>query len=481
MGRIRLLVKDPDAGYYGTHLWLPRNFISPISVKSALEFEIPVQNGTDTLRLWRDERDHIAVPREFIPRQDYDQLPFPIHDITPPTYPSARFRSRVVLDQLKPDEDAQRRAFDAFMQHDNGILNIKCGGGKTTIALHAIAKLQKNALIIVNQGTILSQWKSAIERFLEFDGTIGHIKGNPSTWDWQHPITIATLQSLALYADDVSPDIRRWFGVVIWDECHHLSAPYFSTTAWMFPGQRYGLSATVRREDGTEVVYNYHIGDPFYKDLMQTVKPSIEFRQLPTLIPPEDFAEAVLDKRGQVNMSKLRAYIGEMSNRNHHQFEDLVALAAGGRKVLALAHTKAHLYTLHDMLRERQIDCGMCTGDDELKRRWESLRTRQVVLGTHQLVLEAIDEKSLDTLVWLTPFGSQHPEGGKNALQQGMGRIQGYRFSAGMKQPRVIIYDDVYIKHLHRMCQQLKKQLRRWPPDEGGPYDYRITKLYQEG
>jgi superfamily II DNA or RNA helicase len=384
----------------------------------------------------------------------------------------------VELDQLDPKDRTQRNAFAAFMAHKNGLLNVKCGGGKTTIALHAIAQLSSNALIIVNQGTILIQWRKAIERFLKFTGGIGSIKGNPSTWDWKHPITIATLQSLAMYADDVSIEMRRWFGVIIWDECHHLSAPYFSTTAYMFPGSRYGLSATVRREDGTEVVYNYHIGETFYKDLMQTVKPVIEFRQLPTMIPPDDYVEAILDKRGQINISKLRAYVGTMDTRNHRQLEDLKELASMGRKILALSHTKDHLYTLRDLLRLEHVDCGMCTGDDELKRRWDSLREKQVVLGTHQLVLEAIDEKSLDTLVWLTPFGSQHPEGGKNALQQGMGRIQGYRYSKGMNKPRVIIYDDVYIKHLHRMCQQLKKQLKRWPPDEGGPYEYKLVNLY---
>jgi hypothetical protein len=112
--------------------------------------------------------------------------------------------------------------------------------------------------------------------------------------------------------------------------------------------------------------------------------------------------------------------------------------------------------------------------------RWRALRDKRLIFGTHQLVMEAIDEDSLDTLYWLTPFGSQHPDGGKNALQQGMGRIQGYRFREGMKQPLVVIFDDIYIHHFHRMCNVLRKQLRRWPVDEGGPYLFRNLKPFEE-
>lgn len=628
MGHFSFLVKDPHKGYLGSQLWLPKSQVRVISIKSSLEFEVRGDNGMEFLQLWQEGPHHLAVPREYILHRDYATLSFPIVDMTPTHFPRASFKSNLVLDFKEPGKRTQRDAFAVFAEQDNGLLHLACGHGKTCLALHKIAHEGLNTLIIVNQTTILSQWESAIKKFLAFDGSIGLIQGAPSSWDWQHPVTIAMLHSLARYSDQVTPAMRRWFGMVLWDECfvagtlvdgvpieqkqvgdlvwsfdeltgtfseqpierifistphalvsvfvdeveivctpghpfwtqrgwvpaclltdndvlltqearpkeralsswkrvggvevlqpgrggtfggrcpnglvynfqvkntptygvsplgvvvhncHHLSAPYFCITATMFPGKRFGLTATAIREDGTEVIYNYHLGEVFYKDLMQTVKPTIVFRQTPFVIPAEDYRANVIDKRGNPNISKLRSYVGtEMLDRNLYLMRDIQNALAAGRKILVLSHSKQQLKLLHKSFLDNAVDCGICTGDQNVAQRWQALRDKQLIFGTHQLVMEAIDEDSLDTLYWLTPFGSQHPEGGKNALQQGMGRIQGYRYQPGMKQPLVVIFDDIYIKHFHRMCNKLRQQLRRWPEDEGGPYPYSTVKPYEE-
>lgn len=481
MGRFSFVIKDPNKAYIGSQLWLPKKLVNTRSIKSSLEFEVRGNDGQEFLQLWEDSPHHLAVPREYLLQEDYAALSFPIVDITPASFPRSHFRSNLILDFKDPTDNTQRRAFDAFAPRRNGLLNLACGKGKTCLALHKIAHDELNTLIIVNQKTILTQWESAINDFLTFEGGIGHVQGSPDTWDWQHPITIAMLHSLARNPDAVTPDMRRWFGTVIWDEVHHLSAPYFSITATMFSGQRFGLTATASREDGTEVVYNYHLGEVFHKDLMQSVKPTIVFRQTPYTVPPDDFLEHVIDKGGKPNISKLRTYVGTlMEERNKYIARDLKTALNAGRKVLALSHSKGQLKLMRDMFLAEGVDCGICTGDQRVLERWAALRDKQLIFGTHQLVLEAIDEDSLDTLYWLTPFGSQHPEGGKNALQQGMGRIQGYRFQHGMKHPLVVIFDDLYIKHFHRMCNKLRMQLRRWPVDEGGPYPSRTLKPFQE-
>jgi len=614
MEGFKFIVRDPERAYLGTRMWLPKKHVNTISIKASLEFEVSGEEGMEFLQLWEDSPHHIAVPREYVPPDTYGQLTFPIVDITPGNFPRAVFKSNVVLDKLQPDKDTQRKAFAAFIKADNGLLNLNCGKGKTTIALHAIAHFGHNALVIVNQTTILDQWEEKIREFLEFDGGIGLIRGSPSRWTWKRPIVVATLHTLAKYADQVTPEMRRWFGTIIWDECfvagtlvdgvpierrrvgdlvwsfdehmglfskrpierifvsrphalvsvlidgveivctpkhpfwtargwvpalalssddtvlcsaqkqkvkavrrvdstpdgtfggrcpnglvynlqiggtptyqvsssnvvvhncHHLAAPYFCITATMFCGRRFGLSATVNREDGTEVVYNYHLGEPFHKDLSQDVPTDIRFRQTLFQISPADYNEYVIDKAGKPNIGLLRSYVGRMEERNEYIAKDLRDAIAAGRKVLALSHSVDHLRLMHAKFLEEGYSTGICTGSVKVKERWEALRTKQLIFGTHQLVMEAIDEDSLDTLFWMTPFGSQHPEGGKNALQQGMGRIQGYRHHEGMKNPLVVIYDDVYIYLFHRMCNKLKLQLRRWPSDEGGPYEFKTLK-----
>jgi len=481
MGQFSFVIKDPDKAYLGSQLWLPKAHVNARSIKASLEFEVRGDEGQEFLQLWEESPHHLAVPREYLLQQDYETLTFPIIDMTPHDFPRAHFQSNLILDAKEPKETTQRDAYAVLKDRDSGLLQLACGKGKTCLALHKIAHEGRNALIIVNQKTILDQWEGAIDQFLRFDGGIGRLQGAPDKWDWRRPITIAMLHSLARHPDAVTPEMRRWFGIVIWDEVHHLSAPYFCVTATMFSGQRLGLTATANREDGTEVIYNYHLGEVFYKDLMQTVKPTIVFRQTPFSIPPEDYMENVIDKRGNPNISKLRTYVGtELEDRNKYQARDIQTALNAGRKVLALSHSVEQLKLMNRMFLDAGVDCGMCTGLQKVKQRWAALRDKQLIFGTHQLVMEAIDEDSLDTLYWLTPFGSQHPEGGKNALQQGMGRIQGYRFREGMKQPLVVIFDDIYIKHFHRMCNKLRQQLRRWPVDEGGPYNFKTIKPFAE-
>ena len=118
-------------------------------------------------------------------------------------------------------------------------------------------------------------------------------------------------------------------------------------------------------------------------------------------------------------------------------------------------------------------DSGLCTGREKPAARIETLRTRQITFGTLQLVKEALDEKTLDTIFFLTPFGSSAIEdGGKNTLQQGMGRILGYR--GGGNHPVVVIMDHMFIPKFHKACRQLKKLINEWPADEGGPLEYTI-------
>ncbi|MCK4306548.1 MAG: DEAD/DEAH box helicase family protein [Candidatus Eisenbacteria sp.] len=619
---IDFVIKHPDRAYLGTQLWLPKTHINTHAIKASLEFEVFGSNGREYLYLWEDTVHHLAVPREFILRKDYETLTFPIIDMTPKEFPRTVFQSKVVLDKLKSKDDTQKRAYAAFDQADGGLLNLSCGMGKTTLALEKVARTGLNTLVIVNQKTILDQWEKAIQQFLTYDGGIGLIQGGPNKWDWKHPITMATLQTLARNPDAVTPEMRRWFGMIFWDECfvagtlvdgvpiekrkvgdliwsynedtgsfqlqtiqkifvsaprtlvsihvgdveivctawhpfwttrgwvpafaltrhsmllcrayeqkegpvptwerlsrieileptrdktfggrcpdglvynlqvrgtptyrvssknivvhncHHLSAPYFCITAPMFPGKRYGLTATVNREDGTEVVFLYHLGEVFHKNLMQEVQPSIYFRETPFTIPIDDWND-ILDKRGNPNISKLRSYVGGMEDRNAYLQKDVMKALEAGRKVLALGHTHVHIDAMYERFKAAGVDVGVCTGKQKVAARWKALRTKQLILGMHDLVKEAIDEDTLDTMVWMTPFGSQHPEGGKNAMQQGMGRIQGYRYHEGMKKPMVLIFDDLYIRHFHRMCNVLRKQFRRWPADEGGPYEFTNLK-----
>ena len=215
----------------------------------------------------------------------------------------------------------------------------------------------------------------------------------------------------------------------------------------------------------------------FFRDLAQDVKPRIYIQENPITVDTRDpeVVKRVFDTRGKINIPKLRTYLGTLQANNDFIAERLNTPIKKKRKILALSHSVEQLRILHTMF----PDSGLCTGNEKPVDRIETLRTRQVTFGTLQLVKEALDEKTLDTIFFLTPFGSGSIDmGGKNTLQQGMGRILGYR--GGGNHPVVVIIDHIFVPKFHKMCRQLKKLINDWPVDEGGPFEYTILRPFDE-
>ena len=477
MADLHLIRRDPGKGYFGRQLWIPKKHVNVRSIKAGLEYPVMGDEGIDYLQLWEENDTHIIVPREFIPRDQYPILSFPIIRTGSSTFPAVKFKSCIELDKKKPHQTVQRDAFKAMCSTQSGILNLACGTGKTVIALQHIATKKVPALVIVNNTTLIDQWTNQINKFLEVEGGLGLAQGPPDTWDWEgRGIVLAMIHSLSLRYDELPEGFDRYFGGVYYDETHHLSAPLFVRTAPMFYGARYGLTATVSREDGLESIYQYHIGPVFFRYLMQDLKPRIYIQEMPVHINFQDpeVKKEISDCRGMPSIPKLRGYLCTLPETNEFIARKLRVPLQKGRKVLALSHCVEQLCALNAMF----PDSGLCIGDIAPHERIETLRHKQITFGTLQLVKEALDEETLDTIFFLTPFGSGAVEmGGKNALQQGMGRI--LRPLEGKRHPVVVILDHIYIPKLHRMCGQLKRLINTWPKDEGGPFEYTILNPYE--
>jgi superfamily II DNA or RNA helicase len=476
MASYQFVKRDPDKGYFGRQLWLPKKHINTRSVKAGLEFPVMDDKGISYVQLWYEDNDHLIVPREFIARKHYEDLPFPVVSVQPLNYPRIEFRSKITLDFKEPKKTTQRDAFADMEKAHCGILNLACGQGKTALALHYIASKKVPALVIVNNTTLIDQWQDRIREFLDVPGGVGVIQGPPDTWDWEgRGICVAMIHSLALRHAEIPPGMDKYFGLVIYDEVHHLSAPLFSQTAPLFFGERHGLTATNSREDGLEVVYQYHVGEAYHSNLMQDMKPRIYFQQCPVSIDTRDPAvkREVYDKAGRLNIPKLRNYLGSLPEMNEFIAAKLREPLEKGRKILVLSHSVDQLRRLNEMF----DDSGLCTGREKPGKRLETLRTKQLSFGTLQLVREALDESTLDTLYFITPFGSQEiADGGLNTLQQGMGRIQ--RFREGKKTPVVVVLDHIYIPKMHRMCSKMKRLLNTWPEEQGGALEYTTLRPY---
>ena len=141
---------------------------------------------------------------------------------------------------------------------EGGIISLPPGRGKTVIACKLISELKKKTLVVVHKTFLLNQWKNRIEQFLP-KARVGIVQG--TTMDVEDKdIVIGMLQSLSM--KDYDNSIFDNFGLVIYDEVHHLSAETFSK-ALPKVATKYllGLSATPNRKDGLSKVFKYYIGN----------------------------------------------------------------------------------------------------------------------------------------------------------------------------------------------------------------------------
>jgi len=195
----------------------------------------------------------------------------------------------------------------------------------TVVALDIAARLGVPTIIVVDNNNLMKQWQEAIDQHLYIPDGLGQIQER--FFDWKKPIVMATYQTLANRAEDLPEEVRRWFGLAIYDEVHHISAPTFCKSADLFYGYRLGLTATPERTDGAHVVCNAHLGGVLYKDLKQELKPRFEFRWtgLELNMEDPDVRMAVTDKNGELHLSKLSGYFG----RWHERLLILISLIRG--------------------------------------------------------------------------------------------------------------------------------------------------------
>jgi superfamily II DNA or RNA helicase len=152
----------------------------------------------------------------------------------------------------------QTEAVETWSRERNqGVVVLPTGTGKTFVAILAIAKVARPALVITPTIDLLNQWYGELS--LAFDEPIGLMGGGRH--DLQ-PITVTTYDSAYIY-------VEKWgnrFGLIVFDECHHLPGPTTQVAALASIAPfRLGLTATPERADGLECVYPDLIGPIVYR------------------------------------------------------------------------------------------------------------------------------------------------------------------------------------------------------------------------
>ena len=173
------------------------------------------------------------------------------------------------------------------------------GTGKTEVALAAMKESRVATLVVAPVRDLMYQWHQRILRGLGYDaGIVGD-----SLFNLQ-PVTCTTYDSAYAHM----PKIGHRFGLIIFDEAHHLPGKCYREAALHCAAPlRLGLTATPDRSDGREVDFPQLVGPIVYRQEISKArgKTLAEYEVVRIPIKLEAKEQAAYDAAGKTIRSFL--------------------------------------------------------------------------------------------------------------------------------------------------------------------------------
>ncbi len=376
--------------------------------------------------------------------------------------------------------ELQRESVKYLCTHDDGILKLNPGEGKTVISIASICEMKKKAIIFVHKDSLVTQWK---ERFLQFstikDEDIGILETSKYLDIIKKPIVIGTVQTMGnmikKYPMLQSDFYKANFGIGIWDECHTTGgAQLFSRSIYYIPARKcFGLSATPGRADHNDDITGMHLGKVYEPEgVSDTLKPRIVMTYFDTGVM-QKFAYYINygfpDKNGErqkfplfdknryltmLNSKKLTTYV-----RTLHKIIDV--LYKKGRNILTLVDRLKLIDSISKGFPQEDVGYFLPrTGkerDNQLKRK--------LVFSTPGSARDGTDNPTLDCLVLATPVGN---------LDQAIGRV--CRKKEGKPVPIVIDIVDSGCKDMVKKAEYRKNYYLEKVKKNGWTFEEKFLK-----
>ena len=307
-------------------------------------------------------------------------------------------------EEQKPIEELY---LSAAKERGGGIISLRCGGGKTVLALHIARVLQKKTIVLVHKDFLMTQWRDRILQFLP-DAKIGKVQRN--TIDIQgKDIVLAMVQSLSM--KEYPEGTFDSFGLAIFDECHHLGAEVFYKSMTKVSSKyMLGLSATPTRKDGLTKVFKWFIGDIVYSQKVKN-EDYVEVQLIDIPFEDEEYNKIELTFRKEPCGPRMINNICNYLPRTQIIIDLLLKYNLEGRTTLVLSDRREHLNTLYKML--DGYSRGFYVGGmkpQELRQSQE----KDILLATFSMASEGMDIPELDTVILASP---------KSDVEQSVGRI----------------------------------------------------------
>ncbi|AWI06776.1 TOTE conflict system archaeo-eukaryotic primase domain-containing protein [Clostridium drakei] len=366
--------------------------------------------------------------------------------------------------------EEQAVAAEAMLKHDNGVLSATTGFGKTVIGAKLIAERRVNTLIIVHTQQLLDQWKERLGQFLVINevletenvikrgrkkksSIIGQIGAGKNSLNGI--IDIAIMQSLVRKGE--VKELVKDYGMVLVDECHHVSAFNFEQILKNVAAKYvYGLTATPIRKDGHHPIIFMQCGPIRYKvdARKQAEKQPFEHYVIPRFT---SFRKPICQDKKEWSIAEMYSEISTSEIRNELIVNDVISCVKEGRNPIVLTERTSHVETLADALKEKVPNVIILTGRMSSKDKKAEINkllsipkeSNVVIVATGKFVGEGFDEPRLDTLFLAMPISW------KGTLQQYAGRL--HRIYENKNEVQIYDYVDIHVNVLERMYEKRLK------------------------
>lgn len=312
----------------------------------------------------------------------------------------------------------------------------------------------------------MHQWIKRLEQFVP-EARVGIVQQDKTEIE-DKDVVVAMLHSLVMR--DYDRDLMHSFGLIIFDEAHHLAARTFSKIFNKIPS-RYvlGLTATPKRKDGLTRLLHWTMGPTVFE--RSRVFEEVWVDQV-TYSPPIPFKEVLLRNK-KPNRSRMISNIAKSQDRTRAILPVLLRAYDQGRYILILSDRREHLEDIYGLLvaslaRDGQMGYyvgGMKQADREVSE------TKRIILSTFSMAREGLDIPRLDTLFMVTPQGD---------IEQSVGRI--LRTHPDKQTPLVIEMVDPFSVFRHcayahrRYYQDLGWPMRRYTTGQDPTHIVRLGK-----
>lgn len=461
---------------YSNMLYISTNNLSPIlknKLKRLVAFKNPDFYRSQAMRLPTYNKPRIISTADVI--NNYIALPRGCLDALYALFDGTRTKL-TLRDKTNPGKaipvkfngalrEEQQPAADALLSHDIGVLSATTAFGKTVIASYLISEKKTNTLVLVHTQSLMTQWQKSLEYFLSIEITSPDspkVRGKQKAWSpigtlgggkdsTKGIVDIAIMQSLI--SEDNVKDIVREYGMIIVDECHHISAVNFEKIL-KFANSKYvyGLTATPTRQDGHHPIIFMQCGPIRYSVDAKVHANNRDFEHY--LIPRfTSYRQENTDK----SIAEIYKDLSNNDLRNSLIVDDVIKAVSNGRVPIVLTERRKHVLKLNNLLSRYCRNTLTLFGTSSQKERREVLEKLEkigedeplIIIATGKYVGEGFDYPRLDTLFLALPISW------KGKVAQYAGRL--HRSYPGKNEVQIYDYVDIHVPVLEKMYQKRLK------------------------